>query len=132
MTQGPAAWRWVPIASVYGAHARGIERFGGAEGVRDAGLLESALARPQNLSAYKDPTAFELAAEYAFGLVKNHPFVDGNKRTSFVTYALFLALNGWRLAASEAEATATMLALAAGEIGEEEFGRWLEVNCDAA
>ena len=122
------AWVWVPAASVFGAHARSIARFGGAEGVRDEGLLLSALARPENLAAYGEPDVFDLAAAYAFGIVRNHPFVDGNKRAAFLTAALFLLLNGRELVAAEPDATATMLAFAAGEVGEEDFAAWLRAN----
>src|SRR3990167_9537673 len=111
-------WIWIPKATVFGAHAKSLAGFGGADGVRDEGLLESALARPENLAAYGEPDAFDLAAAYAFGIVRNHAFVDGNKRTAFVTAALFLELNGFSLAASEPEATATMLAFASGEVTE--------------
>lgn len=106
--------------------------FGGADGVRDEGLLESALARPENLAAYGDPDVFDLAAAYAFGIVRNHAFVDGNKRTAFVTAALFLDLNGKSLAAPEPEATATMLAFASGEVSEAEFAAWLRENSSSA
>jgi death-on-curing protein len=123
-------WIWVPTASVRGAHAKSLAAHGGAAGLRDEGLLESALGRAPNLAAYGEPSVFDLGAAYAFGIVRNHPFVDGNKRTAFLTCALFLALSGWRLAASEPEATAVMLALASGEVSEKDFARWLEENCD--
>lgn len=125
-------WNWVPKNTVFGAHAKSIAAYGGAAGVRDEGLLESALARPENLAAYREPDAYDLAAACAFGLVKNHPFVDGNKRTAFLTCALFLALNGCSLIAKEEEATAMMLLLAAGETSEDDFARWLKANCEAA
>lgn len=125
------SWIWIPKATVFGAHAKSIAGYGGADGVRDEGLLESALARPLNLAAYGEPDVFALAAAYAFGLVRNHPFVDGNKRTAFLICALFLDLNGYRLAATEAEATATMLAFAAGEVSEADFAAWLEANSRA-
>ncbi len=116
---------WVPKRSVLGAHAKSLAAHGGADGLRDEGLLESALARPGNLAAYGEPDRFDLAASYAFGIVRNHPFVDGNKRTAFVTAALFLELNGWSLNATEPEATATMLAFASGEVSEGAFAIWL-------
>lgn len=122
-------WNWIPKATVIGAHAKSLSAYGGADGVRDEGLLESALARPENLAAYGEPDVFDLAAAYAFGIVRNHPFVDGNKRTAFVTAALFLELTGRSLSASEPEATATMLVFAAGEVSEEGFARWLKENC---
>lgn len=124
-------WVWVPKATAFGAHAKSLAAYGGADGVRDEGLLESALARPENLAAYGEPEIFDLAAAYAFGIVRNHPFVDGNKRTAFLTAALFLELNGHSLAATEPEATATMLAFAAGEVSEEDFARWLRANVRA-
>jgi death-on-curing protein len=91
-------------------------------------LLESALARPQNLAAYGEPTAFELAASYAFGIARNHPFVDGNKRTAFVAAALFLRTNGYSFAPDKAEAAVVFLRLAAGEFSEEELAHWLRAN----
>jgi len=101
---------------------------GGCEGIRDAGLLASALARPRNIAAYGNPTVFELAAAYALGIIQNHPFVDGNKRTGFLAAYTFLALNGWRLIAPEASVVATVLAVASGEIDEAEFAAWLKVQ----
>jgi len=106
-----------------------LERFGGLEGVRDAGLLESALHRPRHLFAYGKPSLFDLAAAYAAGIVKNHPFLDGNKRTGFVSAALFLEINGHRFIAPEEEVVERTLALAAGVIGEVEYGAWLEKSC---
>ncbi|MFZ5616622.1 MAG: type II toxin-antitoxin system death-on-curing family toxin [Pseudomonadota bacterium] len=125
------SWRWVPKGSVFGIHAKSLAAYGGADGVRDEGLLESALARPENLAAYGEPDIFDLAAAYAFGIVRNHPFVDGNKRAAFLTAAVFLELNRYSLAATEPEATATMLAFASGEVSEEDFARWLRTNARA-
>lgn len=125
-------WAWVPKRSVLGAHAKSLAAYGGADGVRDEGLLESALARPENAAAYGEPDVFDLAAAYAFGIVRNHPFVDGNKRTAFLTAILFLDLNGSGLEADEPDATATMLALASGEVGEAAFAAWLRANARAA
>lgn len=122
------SWVWVPKETVLAIHARSLALYSGAQGLRDEGLLESALGRPQNRAEYKDATVFDLAAAYAFGITKNHPFVDGNKRTAFVTTALFLALNGFHLAAREAEATAVMLAFAAGEVSEGELSDWLKAQ----
>lgn len=123
------SWNWVPKGTVFGIHAKSIAAHGGSDGLRDEGLLESALARAENLAAYGEPDLYALAAAYAFGVVRNHPFIDGNKRTAFLTAALFLELNGSSLAASEAEATATMLAFASGEVGEDAFAAWLRRNC---
>jgi len=122
------SWNWVPKETVYGIHATSLAVYGGGDGVRDEGLLESALGRPENLAAYGAPSVFDIAAAYAFGIAKNHPFVDGNKRTAFVTAALFLELNGYSLLADEPAATATMLAFAAGEVGESEYANWLQDN----
>ena len=120
---------WIPKTTVFGAHAKSLGSFGGADGVRDEGLLESALARPLNLAAYGEPDVYALAASYAFGLVRNHPFVDGNKRAAFLVCTLFLDLNGQILIATEAEATAIMLAFAGGEVSETDFAKWLAANC---
>lgn len=106
-----------------------LERFGGLEGIRDDGLLESALNRPRHLFAYGEPSLFELAAAYASGIVKNHPFLDGNKRSGFMAAALFLETNGLRFAAPEEEVVERTLALAAGAIGEEGYREWLERSC---
>lgn len=119
---------WVERTAVLLLHDESIAIHGGASGVRDMGLLESALARPQNLHAYGEGNAASLAAAYAFGIIKNHPFVDGNKRAGFLTAALFLEANGLRFVASEADAVVRTLALAAGEIGEAEFADWLRDN----
>lgn len=116
---------WLHKELILIVHERQIAEHGGASGVRDHGLLESALARPQNIFGYGSGDAIDMAAAYAFGLARNHPFVDGNKRTAFVTCELFLAANGFELAASDEECLAMMLALAASEIGEEEFAAWL-------
>src|SRR6218665_446824 len=105
---------------------------GGREGMRDEGLLESALMRPQNLAAYADagqpPDTAALAASYGVGIAKNHPFVDGNKRAAFLAFGLFLYLNGFRLQADQADATLTMLAVAAGDIPEDAFASWLRAH----
>ena len=113
------------------AHARSLLDHGGASGLRDIGLFESALARPRNRLGYGEATLFELAASLGFGLVKNHPFVDGNKRTAFLCAYIFLGLNGYALEADEAEAAAIIVDLAAGEVSEADFARWLEA-CSVA
>ena len=101
-------------------------------GVRDENLLASALARPHNLDAYGDkPDVAAIAGAYAFGIARNHPFFDGNKRTAFVLMELFLNLNGWRLEASDADCITTMLALAAGDLSEENLAGWLRQHCKA-
>src|SRR3546814_13224751 len=96
-------WVWISAEVAMAAHAEQLAEHGGGEGVRDAGLLESAMARPQNLAAYHEPDAAELAAAYAYGIARNHPFVDGNKRTAAVVSETFLVLNGYVLTATHAE-----------------------------
>ena len=118
-------WRWIGADVALAAHAEQLAEHGGGEGVRDHGLFESALPRPQNLAAYSEPDAAGLAASYAFGLARNHPFVDGNKRTAAVVMEAFLNANGFTLEANDAEVVVAILALAAGEIGEEELAAWL-------
>ena len=108
-----------------------MSEHGGSSGIRDEGLLDSALGKPQNQFAYGTPNLFDLAASYAFGLVKNHPFIDGNKRTGFVTAILLLQLNGWRFTADEADAAIRTLALAAGDMTESAYAAWLETNSHA-
>ena len=120
---------WVPEEVVLAVHDRLLAIHGGSSGIRDRGLLDSALARPQNLAAYGEPDAFALAAAYASGIVNNHPFVDGNKRAGFMTAYVFLRRNGWQLEAREAEATRVMLDLAAGEVTEEQLAAWFGDNC---
>lgn len=120
--------RWVLRETVLALQERLLAEFGGLSGLRDAGLLDSALARPQQLLAYGKPSRFEFAAAYAFGLVRNHPFLDGNKRIGFTTAVLFLELNGCRFRASEADATLKTLALAARELGEAGYAAWLKEN----
>ena len=119
------SWRWIDRRALDLLHDESIAEHGGASGVRDEGLLESALARPQNLLAYGEPDVAALAAAYAFGLAKNHAFVDGNKRAAFLAVGMFLSINGWKLVTTQSEATLAVLALAAGEIDEEEFAAWM-------
>jgi len=114
--------------AVLAAHDRLLAAHGGAEGLRDAGLLESALARPRQHYAYGSPDIIELAAIYTTGIVRNHPFVDGNKRTGFATGVAFLLLNDLVFKASEEEATQAVLALAAGELDEAGYAAWLRSN----
>lgn len=121
-------WRWLKEDVMIAVHDEQLAEHGGAEGVRDSGLLSSALARPMNLAEYDKPSVFDLAATYATGIVRNHPFVDGNKRTGFLAAYMFLTLNGWELDAPEANAAAVVLELAAGEIDETQFSAWLEEN----
>ena len=109
-------------------HEQSLAEFGGAAGIRDEGLLDSALSKPENHFAYGKPTIFDLAASYGFGLVKNHPFIDGNKRAGFIVAVLFLELNGYLFQATEADAAVCTLALAASEMSEAEFATWLKKN----
>ncbi len=120
-----SAWRWIDRRALLLLHDESIAEHGGAPGIRDEGLLESALARPLNVAAYGEPDLADLAASYGLGLAKNHAFVDGNKRAAFLAVGLFLALNGQRLVVSQAEATLTVMDLAAGEITEATFAAWL-------
>jgi death-on-curing protein len=121
--------KWLLKEAVIAIHERLLSEFGGPSGVRDEGLLDSALARPKNPVAHGRRSVFELAAAYAFGVVKNHPFVDGNKRTGFTIAIAFLETNGETFTASEADATIQTLALAAGELDEPGYGAWLRANC---
>ena len=117
---------WLPLEVIFALHDRLLSRFGGAEGIRDRGMLESALGKPQQLLHYGAPSIFELAASYAFGIVKNHPFIDGNKRTGFMAAYTFLGVNGHALIAPEEEAVIQTLGLASGAIGEKDYAAWLE------
>lgn len=123
-------FRWISRRALLLLHGESLAIHGGAAGLRDAGLLDSALARPANLFAYGSPDVFDCAAAYAFGLIRNHPFVDGNKRAAFLAAGLFLRLNGLRLAAPQADATHTVFALAAGELPEPDFAAWLRTHSD--
>ena len=118
-------WTWIEREVVLAVHDMQLVEHGGLEGVRDVKLLESALARPQNLASYGDPDAAALAAAYGWGIARNHPFVDGNKRSAFVVTELFLQLNGYELTAEDGHCVITMLALAAGEMDEPGFAAWL-------
>lgn len=118
-------WRWVDKHALLLLHDESLATHGGASGVRDQGLLDSALARPLNMVAYGTPDVAELAAAYASGLVRNHAFIDGNKRAGFLAAGLFLYANGYRLACDQAAATAAVLALAASELDEASFAAWL-------
>ncbi len=119
---------WVLRETVLALHEQLLAAFGGSSGVRDAGLLDSALSRPINQAAYGKPTIFDLAAGYAFGLVKNHPFVDGNKRIGFTVAVTFLELNGYAFEAPESAAVVETLALAAGDRSEADYAAWLKKN----
>ena len=121
------SWRWLLEGVVLAIHDEQIAEHGGSSGIRDAGLLSSALDRPQHQAHYSDePSVFDLAAAYACGIIRNHPFVDGNKRTGFLAAYVFLNINGWQLNSSEVEAVNAVLALAGGEIDETGFSSWLK------
>ncbi len=122
------AWHFVSEAVVLAIHDAQIAEHGGAVGVRDLTLVQSALARPRNLAAYGQPDAADLAAAYAFGLARNHGFVDGNKRTAFVVARVFLLDEGYGLSASEAERVRIMTALAAGDVDEKAVANWIRDN----
>jgi len=119
---------WLDREDCLAMHEKLIERFGGLQGIRDEGLLDSALNKPLHVFNYGKPTVFELAASYALGIVKNHPFLDGNKRTGFVAAALFIEANGFSFQATEEEAVLETLALAAGERAEADYAAWLARN----
>jgi len=120
---------WLLSEVVVVVHELQIARFGGSEGLGDAGLLESALSRPVNKNAYdENATVFDLAAAYGFGLARNHPFVDGNKRVAFAAMAIFLSENGYELVPEKMDALETIMRLAAGELEEDELARWVGDN----
>ena len=123
---------WLTRDECLALHDMMLSHYGGMAGLRDDHLLESALARPQQLFAYRKPDMAKLAAAYAAGIVKNHPFLDGNKRTGFMMGAGFLERNGFEFHASEVEAVLKTLALAAGEIGEAAYAAWLRANSKRA
>ena len=118
-------WRWVDKSALMLLHDESLAEHGGAAGMRDEGLFESALARPENLAAYENPDLASLAAAYGVGLAKNHPFVDGNKRVALGAMVAFLELNGYELTCSEAEETDMVLRAAASELNEPEWNEWV-------
>jgi death-on-curing protein len=123
---------WLTRSECLLLHDMMLDQYGGCSGIRDAGLLESAVARPQQLHHYGKPTMPEMAAAYTAGIVKNHPFLDGNKRTGFMMGAGFLERNGYEFLASEAEVAIRTLALAAGEMSEAAYADWLQANSKKA
>lgn len=123
---------WVRRDVVIAFHDFLLAEHGGAAGIRDEGLLDSALGKPQNLFLYGKPSLFDLAASYGFGLVKNHPFIDGNKRIGFATAALFLELNQYHFGAAEVDVVLRTLAMAAGEMSETAYAAWLKANSKRA
>ena len=121
-------WDWLDKQLILAVHEEQLAEHGGLSGVRDNGLLESALARPEHLAVYGKPDIAELAASYGYGVARNHPFIDGNKRTAFVAALLFLAFNHFSLQASDSDKVIVMLKVAAGEITEAEFATWVRNN----
>lgn len=119
------SWVWLDAAVLRAVHEEQLAEHGGASGTRDEGLFESALGRPRHLAAYGTPEIADLAAAYGWGLARNPPFVDGNKRTAFVAVELFLALNGAELTADDQDCVLTMLSVAAGSLDEAGFAAWL-------
>lgn len=119
---------WINRRALLLLHGESLVLHGGAAGIRDEGLRDSALGRPQNLAAYGQPDVFDCAAAYAFGLAKNHPFIDGNKRAAFLGAGMFLRLNGFRLTATPQDATLTMLTLAASHMSETAYADWLRTH----
>ena len=122
--------KWINPRVIRAIHEEQLAEHGGAPGVRDEGLLESALARPQHLAAYDQPDIADLAAAYGYGIARNHPFVDGNKRTAFVAVELVLALNRLALTADDASCLFTTLALAEGDLSEADFAAWIRAHCE--
>ncbi len=121
-------WQWIDKQLLITLHDESLLLHGGASGIGDEGLLDSALNRAVNLALYSEPDFTELAAAYGVGLAKNHAFVDGNKRVAFLAVGLFLGLNGYKLIASQTDATQTMLAVASGEMQEADFAQWIREN----
>ena len=121
-------WVWINSAVLIAVHDSQLAEHGGGAGVRDHGLLASALSRPENLAAYGEPDVADLAAAYGFGISRNHAFIDGNKRTGFVAAAMFLRLNGYKLVADDASKVLTMVAVSAGDITEAEFAAWIRLH----
>ena len=122
------SWTWLDKLLILAVHDEQLAEHGGLSGVRDSGLLESAMARPEHLAAYGEPDVAELAASYGYGIARNHPFIDGNKRTAFVAALLFLAFNHYSFQAADSDKVIVMLKVAAGEITEAEFAAWIRTN----
>jgi death on curing protein len=122
------SWVWLDPEVLLAAHDEQLEEHGGASGVRDQGLFESALARPQNLAAYGEPDVADLTASYAFGIAKNHAFADGNKRTALVALELFLECNSHELTADDMQCVLVILSLASGTFGESDLAGWIRKN----
>jgi len=123
-----ASWVWLEEHVLFAVHEEQLAEHGGAQGIRDEALLQSALVRPRHLASYGGSDGFDLSAAYGFAIARKHPFVDGNKRTAFVAVELFLVLNGVELQAADADCVLTMLCLAAGDLDEAAFAAWLRKN----
>ena len=121
---------WISDQAAVAMHHESIREHGGAAGIRDRLLLESALARPRNLYEYEEADVFRLAAAYAFGICRNHPFIDGNKRTGFLVMYAFLSINGQHLTASQPDAAVTFIELASGAVTEHELAEWIRANSE--
>jgi death-on-curing protein len=128
MSLSKARWTWIATEVLYAVHEEQLAEHGGLAGLRDANALESEVARAEQLAHYGAPDAADLAAAYGFGIARNHPFSDGNKRTAFVAVELFLALNGFELMASDADCVITMLGVAAGDVEEGTFANWIRTH----
>lgn len=128
MSVSTTHWRWIATGVLYAVHEEQLAEHGGLVGLRDANALASAVARPEQLAHYGAPDVADLAAAYGFGIARNHPFADGNKRTAFVAVELFLALNGFALMASDADCVITMLGVAAGDMEEAAFANWIRLH----
>lgn len=125
-------WRWVDKKLLVTLHDESLAMHGGSSGIRDEALLDSALSRAPNLAHYGEPDYADLAAAYGVGLAKNHAFVDGNKRVAFLSVGLFLVLNGYRLTATQVDATLAVISVAAGEISEVEFADWIRAHSQSS
>ncbi|WP_038218047.1 type II toxin-antitoxin system death-on-curing family toxin [Xenophilus azovorans] len=130
MSAANESWVWLGTRLILAAHEEQLAEHGGPGGVRDPGMLESALARPQHRALYGTPDVADLAASYAFGLARNHPFVDGNKRAAFVAMEVFLELNGWSLTAGDEDCVTTILQLAAGQLEEDALAAWIRAHAE--
>jgi death on curing protein len=131
MSPSAHTWRWLSLEVMRAVHEEQLAEHGGGTGVRDANLFASAMARPQQLANYAEPDAADLAASYGVGIARNHPFVDGNKRTAFVAVELFLALNGYALTATDTDCVFTMLDVATGKLEEAAFAAWIRQHQQA-
>jgi death-on-curing protein len=130
MTEPAKPWVWIATPVLHAIHDEQLSEHGGLPGLRDANAFESAIARPRQLAHYGTPDVADLAAAYGYGIARNHPFLDGNKRTAFVAVELFLMLNGHELSAEDADCILTMLSLAAGDLEETAFSHWIRQHLE--